>query len=1536
MEAPEDFIETAQNFMGDAFWYDYPTTPVPSSFHENTFRQGERSILRRMNMLNRLISERGLVRTLHGRIGNRIFPETGERIEYEIENAPGFWNMYEETKQKFEARKEDGIAAGALAYLLPVGIQIRTAAFEGFPLGLLAWFIMEAARRYHNEDRISLNSLEGLYISGMFYLFDAESRVKYGEPQQINETEWITRAQQTISAYSTHIYYFPLKTVVPVIPPTADSEFSFDRYFKAVFGGGVGGGINSDLVNTVMEGEMPTGSDMNLYVVHDSLYIAKLHPNMPTSIAVQNNTRRVRTAGLANVLTEPYLYKGAISRNLDSCWGNLGSELYIPSGESNCFLSCVEYALIENEVAEMWSTRDFDFISETSISDFQNQAEQKVMRNYIDPVLKRISNLQKNNGSAFSRRLAKKELACGFSAKKLVKFYKEFVYLGVDIQLYYEREENRLRNRFEGKMKSQEEKEALAKASLKICLFQLNDCGEILSKRQDGETMVEEGRKKYFSHLSHCCVITPSMGNISRTLSKVLIPEINIIAPPFFQRMRDRISLKFEPTVGDIEKLVEYQTTRHNNNYTNTLIFQENHKIVEGEMRSTPDRSKPTGRRAVESNVVVFAYDLETVENTFEIQDLVYEPFRKAIPAERLELYRNHSEISPVANQIPYSAQWVPVNLSDCERHAARKTNLGKTEFINHLSVTCDSTETPLPSYPNETLSDYILDSPFCDFGHCVLGACVESSLQDMANYTFLSQKSKKAYVFCHNGAGFDNYVILQFSRFKVNRILKTPRGILSFSISVPVRIPESPETESISLIFRDTRLHVNGSLKMLCDGFKVPKEWKKIDFPIEMINSTTCYHPQIMTLVTPYAINDVLCLAYIMKKINVLIGNSQWEPAQIDTKTPPICQFVTCMSMVRAATRNHFEEEKRGPNQNIIQIPAAIDLPVLRQYINQALIGGRVCAFAKSYSTPFAGEIFYNYLKENRDNLKYLYTQLEERKACKVVEDVTSLYPTAQAFNPMPLGPIRFLTLAECKEHIDLMHCVMCDRLLTLCPAHKYSIHSPPETLRPFSIIIVKNLNPTETAKQKLRNLIPRKLANNKGLVYSLETLDEIRTRLKDPNAIASVASMSNVDLYWARRAGFTFEILSGFTFQVGMAYNSFIEPAFQKRIEAKLAGDKLLSDFLKLTYNGSFGVTAQQDIDESNAIITLPVELHELNVNSPNVRGFILKERSGTLNADEFLTGESLLLPSGQTYMKKKKFPHTYETFSNQSPNQIGVAILSYARHHMNLMMFNIETTHQNYTDTDSVDLGRTDLDLIDQRNPLLLNSRSDAPLGTLKNDHADNNGTEPRVFFSLFGTKKVKMHFTINQEGEIKIYNTFKGFNPSTFIRGRKLFKDHAEYVVSKCLLEIGRYGFCNSAQDVTSWKKTLGVGVTIADHKQTMPSETYLSHSQGTKIVDNVHGRTEYFIPHGSTITPDYLFKKDLSTKKSYFIEPKREEHLPAIWNVDEYFEEYPETSILDKVIEKYYDYCANKEYTNNSEEYHQILSTFHAVNSALSF
>jgi hypothetical protein len=384
----------------------------------------------------------------------------------------------------------------------------------------------------------------------------------------------------------------------------------------------------------------------------------------------------------------------------------------------------------------------------------------------------------------------------------------------------------------------------------------------------------------------------------------------------------------------------------------------------------------------------------------------------------------------------------------------------------------------------------------------------------------------------------------------------------------------------------------------------------------------------------------------------------------------------------------------------------------------------------------------------------------------------------------------------------------------------------------------------------------------NKDGLVYSLETMEEIIQRNGGKKVIGEFTCMTNVDLYWARRQGFDFEVVGGFGFGVSMVYADLIGPAFEQRIQAKKDGNKLLSNFLKLNYNGAFGVTAQNDITDGSSIITLPEPLRDFNVLDDECKGAIAAAK--VVDASEYLTGESILLPSGQTYVKKKKFQHVAEYYCAHSPNHIGAAVLSYARHIMNLIMFNYDAEDSLYTDTDSDDVCERVAEDLKRRG--VINDSSSAPLGTLKNDHGEGNGTEPRVFLSLFGAKKVKMHVTLNEEGEVRVFNTFKGFNPAI---PSGMNPAYAEMVMAHSLVDIGET-FTSNPVEVTSWKRDFEVngGVQIGEHMQHMDIETYIGDCRGTVVRETDFGMVEYFIPHGAVgVIPSYQFHPNPSADYS---------------------------------------------------------------------
>lgn len=1369
---------------------------------------------------------------------------------------------------------------------LPVGYKLRNDVIRGWTLGSIVAGLVDWAQ----GDRAVL---DGLFFTGVTY--DFSSFQMYDEPALRNpndrESGYYTPISVHRQVHKVSIRYFPLDRVEVHGVGIAPASTSFEAYLDEIQ-------------------ETEGGSNMSCYMFWSDCSIARVGPGRQRN-AVIRHTRRQRTAGLRNILLQECITSVELG-------DGVVYKLFIPSGEKNCFLQAVTWSILQDWLAHPERaavSRSVEMVDnflgchnsaalvDEDLDEGLEMSMTTVEREVILPAT-RLAAYEETGSSAKKRQL---EVKYGYSTAKMNRLSKilssTFNYAPT---LYYEKEAERLRNRLWSFYSGQS-----------LTLFHLNDRGRIVSNERDA---CATGDKLVTSALTHTLAVYPQVPSylLSRTHSHSVISAIESVSVPWFEKMHNAMNamkLAHLPanslTPSTYLDYVLYQQSRHESRISSTLIFNEPRREQE-ELEQVDDNSSEPVHYSTNFPLVC-VFDLETVTNDENVQAHVYEPFRRT---EQVDI----SVAEPIETQVPFSAQWVPVNLSDCGQHEELKRQKGVP--LNTYDFTGDAqydtlVEQALPgSSEAEVMADYVLGVPRVEYGDDVLGKCVEDMLLHIAYYAH-SKGYRVVYMFSHNGTGFDNYVVLNFSRFQVKAILKTPRGLMGLTIAVPVDGVE----HDILFKFRDTRLHVPGSLRDLCKGFGVPKAWCKLDFPIQKIHGGNCFKPTVKDVCEPYGINDVYSLSYILVKINKLIGDCNWRPASITRPDPPVCQFMTCMSMIRSSTRNHFLQYQGG-----LYKPMAVDVFALRTWINLATMGGRVEAYAKSYASPLWGVICDAYLQGSTAVLQSCHEHILADKQCMQVLDVTSLYPTAQCFCPMPIGDMYFLSAEGCEETIKIMECAACDELRTLCGLHKHTDHSG-MGMRPFAFIIIQNMRPSDKMRSSadMRNMIGRKMLNGDGLLYSLETTDEVKERLGKEDVLGNYTCMTNVDLYWARRQGFDFEVICGFGFGVGMAYHSMIKPAFLQRIEAKKAGNKLLSNFLKLKYNGSFGVTAQNDIDEGATVISLPEELRNRSVLDEDVRRYVMKQSGNKiLNASEYFTGESVLLRSGQTYVKKKKFEHVGELYAAQSPNHIGAAVLSYARHIMNLMMFNTPAIVQTYTDTDSDCVPEAVVDDLEKRG--LINNSPDAMLGTMKNDHDENNGTKPRVVFSLFGAKKVKMHITLNAEGELRIFNTFKGFNPASFIDGRKMSPAFADKVVSRALLDIGLRGTCEP-QLVTTWKKDLEGGVSITNHLQVMDTHTYLGHCKGTSIAKLDFGIIESLVPFGSTIEPHYPVSCEVTgprvRDRIYSLPPSREENIDKIWGGCSY-------GMMRMLIDKYYGADVDNEYIpqfeNDEErtEYMRIL------------
>jgi hypothetical protein len=796
-----------------------------------------------------------------------------------------------------------------------------------------------------------------------------------------------------------------------------------------------------------------------------------------------------------------------------------------------------------------------------------------------------------------------------------------------------------------------------------------------------------------------------------------------------------------------------------------------------------------------------------------------------------------------------------------------------------------------------------------------LLGECVHDFIEEVGNYA-LERDFGSVYLYAHNGVGFDSFVVESFNtRYSVKKRLKTSRGILSMTLEFPYQDYSSTDSgtakeKNLKLTFLDTKVFLSFSLAKICRDFSVPKEWQKLDFPITRLNWHNCYLPEVKAVTEPYAINDVMSLAFVVKQINRMVtfpnkevivsGMEEWvvegkeeeedqeeeeengvmeeeeggfycnlrelkrrirgiNPANIYSFKPPVLQFVTFMSVVKKLLDKYFGKFK-------LCKPLSVDVPALRYWIEKSQMGGRTTAYAKVYASSVWRELVHAYLLDDRERVKELCVTAIDSGDCMVVLDVTSLYPAAMAQCPMPNGKMRNIENGdECARLVAEVGCSECERMMSLCDDHRLDKRGSEFSSgragedgmskickRSFAVILVKGLKPTEESRGRLRHLCGRKPVVNGIIQYTVETKEEMEERLGV--TISEVEAYTNVDLYWMFKQGFEVEeYLGGFVWDCHPAYTELVLACFERRKEAKKANNQCFQLTLKLLLNGMFGVHSQKVIREKELITTLPENVYDHHYTDPRIREHVAKKHIKSMDVRYALTGVDHL-PTGQSIVCGKMREDLGESVGGYAPNHVGAAALAWSRHLVNLTLFGLDEGEYTYTDTDSLCAPEFVYRRVVDIGGLI--DESGQTLGTYKNDHGElfPIGQTPRVLFSAIGTKKVKMHVVAGRDGTLHIANTFKGFLSMSVCpeSGKKFSVEKVMYDQSRALLEILYHGV-HSDRYGTRWNKSTGEGVRI-ERKVLLSadSETYLNCCKGfTKGErDGKGGFISLVVPHGS--------------------------------------------------------------------------------------
>lgn len=1340
--------------------------------------------------------------------------------------------------------------------------------FDGITLGVLVHYL-------HGR----LGNLNGLYISGQFVNFSQRVIVEPDPSRGINELtgQPFRSYNKTNQTGDISINRVPLSRIVPIQSSAGPPQMQ--------------DGLE-DLLDSIRED--PGGSNFDCLVGFQEVWIERLHAHRVGPVPAK--VLPIRTAGFGQLITRPF--RKVFQSNQQSY------TLFIPDGRNNCVEQCLEQAYVIHEQI-LHAEECFDqcgqpdpvtiniprppFDVANCIGEFQGNWKYIIQQRALS---------QKGKSVA----VYWKKYINGFTDKELRAIARLLYASPLAIRLFVWTEKKNGNDSFRWCDSMKIPHTRTDASVLDINLFIMVLDGKLWSSRDPiihslFEEEDEEARddSEIFINFTHSILLySTSPLSSSKAVLKNIIQSFTV---PFVKSLVQDVKFNPRLTSTDFERMVEFQLIRHQKKQTRTSMFSP---IDYSKFQATQSYKRKRVDPNAKPSIYVYTWDCETVENRPSPTAYpTYPAFDKCLPG----TITSPLPILPSESQIPWSCQWVAVNASD-----PVPSTFASEKRKNHFPIIQYESQ-----HPDPNCQDFLLGEVQTEYGNYQLGKCIEDMLVNIARDCWERSgcpevdRTCKAYIWSHNGHHFDHYILLQFCRFQHEQNpLKTNRGLLSLYIRVPVMQYEQysllNETERaniphVLIICMDTYLHFAQKLSSLGKSFKVPQEFQKLDFPITRVNNRNCYHSEVLDITKPYGENDVISLAYIVHKMNIVYANSKWEPASPFSPRPPVCQFVTAMSIVKKATYKHFKKTSHQMNS----FPQAIDIPALRNMVNAAMIGGRVTAYAKTYSSPLTSLILTAFLNKDIEDLKTAHQMLINENLYMMVLDVTSLYPYVQSHYPMPTGALRFATKEDCETCLTQFHCDDCILKLHDCGKE--------HTLPSFHVIFVEYVTPPPN-RSEMRNLFPRKIFNTDSqkvldLLYSLESELELFERLPYANACRSMQSFSHVDLYWMKRAGWTFKIVCGLSWDSTRIYDSMLTPAFMERIEAKKAGNDILSEFLKLLYNGTYGVTAEREIKESHYVVDLPPEIWKLKLSplsselQPIIRDF-LKKHQNNYNplVDCELKEDAVYLPSNQLLIKLKKRIESAQTFADLSPNQIGIAVVAYARHVMNLIMMNLNPPDISYTDTDSVCVAAHCL----PRMSHFINNSADAALGTLKNDHLKlkdgrKNGNNPVVFLSLIGTKKVKMHFTLNELGEVHIFNTFKGFQPSPVQPdGSRSTQEQIQQTIAKAIFSISMFGY-NGPELVQHWRRDLVNGITIEKPSpQNFDSKTYLGHCKGTKTWIRPHGTMEMFIPFGCSVVPDYPVEK-IPTPDQVQLDPKRLDDYPTILHCDPF--------LILRTINQYY-------------------------------
>ncbi|ESO99914.1 hypothetical protein LOTGIDRAFT_158072 [Lottia gigantea] len=621
---------------------------------------------------------------------------------------------------------------------------------------------------------------------------------------------------------------------------------------------------------------------------------------------------------------------------------------------------------------------------------------------------------------------------------------------------------------------------------------------------------------------------------------------------------------------------------------------------------------------------------------------------------------------------------------------------------------------------------------------------CIDQMLKYLGQYD-----RKRLILISHNGSGFDNWIVLTNAKKLTHCPLKTPRGILSFSLSNPYtdedlqkkwkRQKEIKGNYLQHINFTCSYQHESSSLAAWGNSSNLPANLRKIA-DVDIAKYTQDNWEELRHEWEPYAKRDTLCLGACLIKYNQVTKEVVNQNMSNNLMAPSLS--LKGWYYLYHYDKEMVEEEwyettrmvaKHTEKENIEKVYSHTN-PFIRNFIRRFIKGGRVSANRKSFETNKMDDIcnvlkeyisqtesnniidlFKEYSASTKDKTE-VHSRLKKIECTKLMafdanglyasamSDLDSEYPRAESGRP-------FLPEEE-KEFVKLFN---------------------KQKFRPRTAILTVWF---DYPKNMFFQPIPAKdkitFTNKEG---KKETGNKIRFRKGFCHDVLTSVDIQEI----VKAGGRIIRILDGIVYEENFKtppYRDYILILRDLRNKYKREGNIVGSNCMKLLGNSLYGKSIQKDIFTTR---------HLWNEATLQANFDSRVKTYEKINDTQYIV---------ETEIEEKEITTEDSKSTRLTPSHLGSFVLS-VKKIMNNFIHVINGFYKPeiyYTDTDSLYISSKNWKKLNRAGSV---SEKDYCKG--KNDYGDGG-----IIFGLYLAPKVKYNIVLTSDGVLKEKKTFKGYS------------------------------------------------------------------------------------------------------------------------------------------------------------------------------